>query len=170
MDQQRIGAFLKELRNENNFTQEQLAEKFGVSRRTVSRWETGYNMPDLGLLVELADFYDVELRELLDGERKGVNMEKELEETVFKVADYSNEHTLKLIKMLQCYFIVGCVLFIGHILLIAFRPEQTGFVYGILEGGTIGIPVVTVFVGTYLTSKYIAKARKSREKLEERNR
>lgn len=41
MNQQKIGGFLKELRNEKNLTQEQLSEKFGVSRRTVSRWETG---------------------------------------------------------------------------------------------------------------------------------
>ena len=39
MDQIKIGAFLKELRNDNNLTQEQLAEKFGVSQRSVSRWE-----------------------------------------------------------------------------------------------------------------------------------
>ena len=43
MDQQKIGAFLKELRKEKNITQEELAEKMLVSRRTVSRWETGSN-------------------------------------------------------------------------------------------------------------------------------
>ena len=41
MDQQKIGNFLKALRKEQNLTQEQLAEKLGVSSRTVSRWETG---------------------------------------------------------------------------------------------------------------------------------
>lgn len=41
MNQQKIGSFLKELRNGKKLTQEQLAEKLGVSRRTVSRWETG---------------------------------------------------------------------------------------------------------------------------------
>ena len=41
MDTKKIGAFLKQCRKENNLTQEQLAEKFGVSARTVSRWETG---------------------------------------------------------------------------------------------------------------------------------
>ena len=60
MDQIKIGEFLKELRKEKNMTQEQLADKFFVSRRTVSRWETGSNMPDLDVLVELADFYDVD--------------------------------------------------------------------------------------------------------------
>ena len=70
MNQQKIGTFLKELRNEKNITQEQLAERFCVSRRTVSRWETGNNMPDLDILIEMADYYGVDLRELLDGERK----------------------------------------------------------------------------------------------------
>ena len=41
MDQSKVGCFIKELRKEKNLTQEQLAEKFCVSRRTVSRWETG---------------------------------------------------------------------------------------------------------------------------------
>ena len=54
MDTKKIGAFLKQCHKENNLTQEQLAEKFGVSARTVSRWETGSNMPDLSILVELA--------------------------------------------------------------------------------------------------------------------
>ena len=51
MDTKKIGAFLKQCRKEKNLTQEQLAEKFGVSERTVSRWETGSNMPDLSILV-----------------------------------------------------------------------------------------------------------------------
>ena len=41
IDQIKIGAFLRELRKEKELTQEQLAEKFGVTQRTVSRWETG---------------------------------------------------------------------------------------------------------------------------------
>ena len=61
MDQQKIGRFLKELRKEKNLTQEELAEKLNVSGRTVSRWETGTNMPDISLLVELADFYNVSI-------------------------------------------------------------------------------------------------------------
>ena len=58
MDQKKIGLFLKELRKEKTLTQSQLAEQLNVSDRTVSRWETGTNLPDLSILVELADFYD----------------------------------------------------------------------------------------------------------------
>ena len=66
MDQKKTGSFLKELRKERNLTQEQLAEKFNVSNRSVSRWETGSNMPDLSILVELAEFYNVDIKEIID--------------------------------------------------------------------------------------------------------
>ena len=57
MDTVKIGNFLRELRKEKNLTQEQLAEVFSVSNRTVSRWETGSNMPDISLLLEMAEYY-----------------------------------------------------------------------------------------------------------------
>ena len=69
MNQQKIGGFLKELRQKKQITQEQFAEQMGVSRRTVSRWETGNNLPDLSVLVELADYYNVDLNETLHGEQ-----------------------------------------------------------------------------------------------------
>ena len=63
MDQIKIGAFLKTLRKEKNLTQEQAAEQLGVSNRTVSRWETGTNMPDISLLLEIAELYGVSIPE-----------------------------------------------------------------------------------------------------------
>jgi len=70
MNQKKIGLFLKELRKEKNLTQEVLAEKLDVSNRTVSRWETGNNMPDISLLVELCKLYRVSIYEIIDGKRK----------------------------------------------------------------------------------------------------
>ena len=90
MDQQKIGKFLKYLRKDKGLTQEQLAEHFCVSSRTVSRWENGNNMPDVDILIGLADFYEVDFRELIDGERKNENMDKETKETVLKAAEYMN--------------------------------------------------------------------------------
>lgn len=84
-----IGVFLKQLRNEKGITQEQLAEILGVSGRTVSRWETGNNLPDLSVLVQISEYYDVEIKEILNGERKSENMDSELKETLLKVADYN---------------------------------------------------------------------------------
>ena len=56
MNQEKIGKFLKELRKKKGLTQEQIAEKFNVSNRTISRWENGNNMPDLDILTPVYNF------------------------------------------------------------------------------------------------------------------
>lgn len=98
MNTKKIGEFLKTLRKEKGLTQEQLAEILRVSGRTISRWETGMNMPDLTILIQIAEFYDVEVKEILDGERKGEIMNKELKETLSKVADYNKLEKEKSVK------------------------------------------------------------------------
>ena len=109
MDLVKIGAFLKELRKEKNITQEELADKMGVSRRTVSRWETGTNMPDMDILIDISDFYDVDLREILDGERKDIKMDNETKETVLKVEEVSNEEKAKIVRNIHVLFIIAMV-------------------------------------------------------------
>jgi len=98
MDQTKIGAFLRELRKGKNLTQEQLAEKMNVSSRTVSRWETGSNMPDISLLIELADFYETDIREILNGERKSEMMTEETREVLTKVVEYTDVEKKKLLR------------------------------------------------------------------------
>ena len=104
MNQIKTGEFLKQLRKEKGLTQEQLAEQFFVSNRTVSRWETGSNMPDLSVLIELADFYDVDIREIIDGERKSEIMDHETKDTLKKVAEYvaaeNKKHRKKMVDMM----------------------------------------------------------------------
>ena len=94
MDQIKIGVFLKELRKAKGLTQEQLAEKLNVSSRTISRWETGSNMPDISILVEIAVFYDVSIPEIIQGERKSENMHEETRKTAVAMAKYS-QNTIK---------------------------------------------------------------------------
>lgn len=96
MNQQKTGEFLKQLRKEKGLSQEQLAEHFYISTRTVSRWETGRNMPDVDMLIELADFYDVDIREIIDGERRIKSMNSETKETLLKVAEYADTEKQKL--------------------------------------------------------------------------
>lgn len=66
MEVNQIGMFIKALRKEKKLTQEQLADALFVSSKTVSRWETGRNLPDLLQLRELADYFQVDVRELID--------------------------------------------------------------------------------------------------------
>lgn len=117
MDQKKIGYFLKELRKAKNLTQEQLAEKLNVSGRTVSRWETGHNMPDISLLVELAEFYDVSIPEIIDGERKSGAMKKEVKEVAEKMSDYAGAEKEFLLKEIRNLSIIGvCALAIYFVL------------------------------------------------------
>ena len=147
MDQKKTGEFLKQLRKEKNMTQEQLAEKFYVSGRTVSRWETGSNMPDLGMLVELADFYNVDIREIIDGERKSEIMNYETKDTLKKVAEYTSEEKKRLRNKMAD-------MMIGVVVLVAFCTilfVTKGFNGAIAENGyrnmmcfTFGLTMATL--------------------------
>ena len=172
MDQKKIGGFLKELRKEKGVTQEQLAEIFFVSGRTVSRWETGSNMPDVDLLIQLADYYDVELRELLDGERRSGNMDEEMKETVLKVADYSNEEKQKLSKRMCVLYIIGVILFTIYVIL-EYVILESSFVIGASIGPFIscckdfalGFAYGMMIVGILYTSGYLAKIKAFKKKI-----
>ena len=89
MDQVKIGNFLKKLRKEKGITQEQLAEILNVSGRTVSRWETGNNMPDISILVDIVDYYDISIPEIISGERKSEMMNEEERKIAKTMSDYA---------------------------------------------------------------------------------
>ena len=157
MNQQKIGSFLKELRKEKNLTQEQLAEYLNTSRRTISRWETGNNLPDLDILIELSDYYDVELRELIDGERKSEQMDRELKETVLKVADYSNEEKQVIMKRMNWIFIAGTILSVVFLIMLSLEPANPSHLYKFIEGVCVGVLSGCCILGVLLTSKYAYK-------------
>ena len=168
MNQQKIGSFLKELRKEKNITQEKFAEIMGVSNRSVSRWETGSNLPDLDILIQIADFYEVELREILDGERKGENMNKELKETVLKVAEYSNEDKKKVAKRMHLLFIAGTVTQIIYLVSL-FTDQGDTFLSGMIDGMCLGISLGMLIFGCIMTSRYGAQIRAFKMRLLHRN-
>lgn len=143
MDMKKIGIFLKNLRKEKCLTQEQLAEKLGVAGRTVSRWETASNMPDLSILIQLAEFYNIEIGEILDGERKDKNMDKELKETLTKVADYSEANKKKFADIcslvLLITFIVCAITLVVQLILFGNIQYIIGETVTILIGDIIAI-------------------------------
>ena len=75
MDPVKMGRLIALLRKERHLTQEALGEKLGVTGKTVSRWETGSYMPDIGKLLDLAEVLGISVSELLSGERTGVSRE-----------------------------------------------------------------------------------------------
>ena len=154
MDQIKTGNFLKTLRKEKGLTQEQLAEKFNTTNRTVSRWETGINMPDLGVLVEMADFYDVDIKEIIDGERKSENMEREMKETLTSVAEFVDNEKEKSAMGIQKIGIVGSILLlIAFLLMLKFTTGIGGAVAAILTFIAFVIMLFTTFKANYTVIK-----------------
>ena len=68
-------------------------------------------MPDLGILVELADYYQIDIGEIIDGERKSENMSKDTKETLVKVADYAEMEKMMLVRKKEFNFL-GKILFV----------------------------------------------------------
>ena len=69
MDQKKIGLFIKECRKEVNITQQELADKLGVSFKTVSKWECGNGLPDVSLMLPLCNELKISVNELLSSKR-----------------------------------------------------------------------------------------------------
>ena len=81
MDQERIGKFIAKCRKDKNLTQYELAEKLGVTDRSVSNWENGKNMPDLSLFKPLCEILDITINDFLSGEKISKdNYKKKLEQ------------------------------------------------------------------------------------------
>ena len=137
MDQIKVGAFLKDLRKEKGITQEQLAEKLGVSGRTISRWETGNNMPDISLLVEIAEYFDVSIPEIIKGERKSEDMKEEAKEVAETMSDYARAEKEQLVKSIRNMSIMGLIALIVYMVLnvtgIYDRNNLFRYAYGISE-------------------------------------
>ena len=70
MNQEKIGQFIKNIRKENKLTQKELADKLGVTYQAVSKWENGKNVPDISIIKEMSKMFNVDIDEILDGEKK----------------------------------------------------------------------------------------------------
>ncbi len=145
MDQSKRGAFLKTLRKEKELTQEQLAEKLNVSNRSISRWETGNTLPDISILIELSEFYEVDIKEIIDGERKSEIMNEETKETLVKVAEYAQED--KKVQYYKMRKVIGCVLIaLGAFLAISAlaifpRDSSWGSIYSVIGAIILSVGV-----------------------------
>lgn len=158
MDQKKIGSFLRQLRGEKAITQEQLAERLGVSNRSVSRWENGATMPDFDLLIELAKYYGVEVGELLDGERRTRAMDIQTEETMVKVADYNSQEKMRMTKKVRNIFIVGLAAYLGYMVIDIFDLGKIP-VYGKLADFLLGLVSGALILGVLQSTVGMAKLR-----------
>ncbi len=164
MDQKKVGAFMKRLRNEKQLTQEQVAEMFGVTNRSVSRWENGVNMPDFDVVIEMANYYDVSIEEILDGERRKEMVDKETERTLLKVADYTNEEKVKFSRRLCAMFFVAILALVVYGVIEMQGLASTG-IYEKIADVSLGLVFGMLLVGALFTSRYGEKVRAFKRKV-----
>ena len=91
MNQEKIGKFILKLRREKNMTQQELADRIGVTDRAISKWENGRGLPDLSLMMPLCKELGITINELISGEQiEKEDYQSKLEENIFKTIDYTN--------------------------------------------------------------------------------
>lgn len=151
MNQITIGKFIAKKRKEQNLTQEQLAEKIGVSNKSVSKWECGKCMPDYSSIELLCKELNITVAELLDGEEN----EKE------NIRLYDDEQMLEMIERVQQLekqkqTMYGILLMVMGMALLALSQVFGGsniqdFISGILMGLSIG----EMLAGVYVVGKFL---------------
>ena len=148
---------MRELRKERNLSQEQLGEKLGVTSRSVSRWENGNTMPDISLIIELADLYNIDIRELLSGERKSETMNENMRETLVMVADYTESEKTKILNKVSVCGTISALCFAFLTIMYAFNLYSKSawmgdlFIDMLLVG--IAFSISTVLSGLQLTDR-----------------
>lgn len=153
MNQTAIGSYISKKRREKNLTQDQLAEKLGVSNKTISKWENGKCMPDYSIIEQVCRELSVTLSELMDGE--------DAAESSMRV--YDDEQILDLLRRTQDLGRQKNILY-GIILMVlglacsamsatASASEVQEFVSGLL----MGLSAAEILAGIVIVGKSILK-------------
>lgn len=113
MNQEKIGKYISEKRKQKKITQEELAERLGVSDRAISNWENGKNMPDLSLFKPLCSELGITINDLMSGEDVEDNKYIEsLENNIIDIVNVSNKSKKKkLIKIISIFTLIIFFLF-----------------------------------------------------------
>ena len=153
MNQTAIGSYIAKKRREKNLTQEQLAEKLGVSNKTISKWENGKCMPDYSIIEQLCKELSVTLSELMDGEDAAED----------SVRVYDDEQILDLLRRTQELerqknILYGIVLIVLGIACNAMSGTVGGsHVQEFISGLLMGLSVAEILAGIVIVGKSILK-------------
>lgn len=161
MNQIATGTFIARKRRELNLTQAQLAERLGISSKSVSKWERGKCMPDYGIVNELCDVLGITVSELLDGE------ENERE----NLRMYDNDQMVEMLARIQRLesqriTIIAIALVVMGLGLLDLSPsfgrsDLTDFISGVLFGIGVGTTLIGVFLATRSVFAYLAQLRRA---------
>lgn len=149
MNQITTGKFIAKKRKEKNLTQEQLAERLGVSNKTISKWETGKCMPDYAVINSLCEELKISVSELMDGEEADDK----------SVRTYDDGQILDLLRRTQKLekqkvIMTGVILIVMGIALQALSHTFGGSdIKDFFSGLLMGLSVAEMLAGVYFVAK-----------------
>lgn len=166
MNQEKIGKFISILRKDKNLTQTELAEKMGVTDKSISRWEHGMTMPDISMLSSLASILDVSIQELLNGRKMTKEELLELKGTIENLVEYESNQQIKKDIKTNKYIILGNI-----ILVIALLNSTFGLlnlvcsqdVVEFMQGFFFSLGITLNLCGVYNNSHNISICEKKKE-------
>ena len=132
MNQKKIGIFIAKCRKDNKMTQSELAEKLGVTDKSIGNWENGRNMPDLSLFKPLCDELGITINDLLSGEKISKDKYQEkFEENIVNTIDYSTRRISKYSNIIGLLLVIFG-LFISISAIMIFPSESSwGSIYSV---------------------------------------
>lgn len=152
MKQLTVGKFISRKRKEKNYTQEQLAEKLGVSNKSVSKWENGKCMPDYAVLESLCKELDITIAELLDGR-----------ESTEKNVCLHDEQIIDLLRRIQELEKQKKTVFASLLIIMGIALQALSYSIGgsdikdFFSGLLLGISVAEMLLGIYVLAKSMAE-------------
>lgn len=149
MDLKKIGKFIADCRKEKNITQEQLAEKLYITDRAVSKWERGLSLPDADKMLDLCNILDINVNELLSGEK--IDMKDDKRKTEELLVELAKQEELKNKKIMTNMWVTGIsvlVFYLGIITLACLTIE---------EGPVLGVIICSSTILFILVCFYLLK-------------
>ena len=132
MNQEKIGKFISKCRKDKKMTQSELAEKLGITDKSIGNWENGRNMPDLSLFKPLCDVLGITINDLLSGEKISKDKYQErFEENIVNTIDYSTKRINKYSNVIGLLLVIFG-LFISMSAIMIFPSESSwGSIYSV---------------------------------------
>lgn len=138
MNQEKTGKFIAQCRKEQGLTQALLAERLGISDRAVSKWETGRNMPDASIMLELCEVLNININELFSGERLNMDQYKnKAEEHLLQLRTQEETANRKLLAMENVIGYTSSVSFILLVFAASFAVTDTLWRIALLAAGLV---------------------------------
>ena len=120
MDNKKFGDFIKELRKEKQLTQKELGEKLNITDKAISKWERELSFPDIAVLKDLAEFFEIDISELLNGERgkkQEIDIEKAIQEAIENYKNIEEKKKEKVQKVKKRIGVISIIIFVFALIL-----------------------------------------------------